>query len=721
MARGKHRQDTWKFKPRCIAPANQPAEPERYDFILSKKRLERIGFHPAVTSKTPEQIQLCYQQLVLGRPVRPPEAEYRLKQISKSRHLTTALLVFQGDMDHACRQQQGGQSQPIHQLSRLLDLPDIGGQICEAIFAAGSKVVNDAAITSKSSWESIFNSSRIWDFYAHDFCIYGPARIFVAVVPEYLVQELNKYGRPKKSVPPWAATAKLQEAEVDETILAMRQSLQQDPFFRMELGELTDEITRLTAKIKKSAFVKNSNQFNRTRANPVFHSGSWYDLLSLKEMLERIWAQRFVIKVLYLCKIPLLDRRIVAIILRSCPNIQMVGIYDCPLIHFGDVICLLDLIHQVNADRRKQKLPLLTSFDFFPRYHSGMPFQHECAETYGLTWGPHNLELVQRGFFAILLKAFMKAKRMRLDLFDKGKAWRDFLSRVPNYSLAVPVFLDALYRQVDWQAQKKEMRSQKIENEIIFDLLKPVRLGLDHNNAYREEYRGSPCEIAFWFCASCGYEMLSQFFCREYHGARPTSRFCAGCDLQSVLDREEDHLKQAKLAVLQTLFPDWRPRDFNPDAPLAVASTGIIKLKSVATEPPLESVAERERGLEFDDSMLVRDYKSHDDSLQGLPSLQQVVGESWWPLWTLAIGAAKAKDMYARVVHAMRLQCTRVQDDGTHVVLTRRSDGALPDHVEECQPSRLRCPRPETYVTLESRSLESAVAFDRDLKQAGVI
>ncbi|PHH66981.1 hypothetical protein CDD81_4376 [Ophiocordyceps australis] len=744
MAKGKFRQDFWKFKPRHIAPADpteqialevqtatcrmvdsgisQDPELERYDFILSKKRLERVGFHPAVTSKTAEQIQCYYQQLTLRRPLRPSEAEYRLMQISNSRALTMALLVFRHNRSNTRRRQKGCKSGSVNQLSRLLDLPDIGGQICEAIFAAGSKAVNNVAITSTSSWISVFNSSRIWDYYAHDFCTYGPARIFVAVAPEYLVQELNNDKRLNQSVSSWAENVKLQEAEIGQTIIAMNQALKQDAFFRMEMGELTDEIMRLTAKIKQAAFVEASNQFNQTQASLVFHSGSWYDLLSLRKMLDKIWSQRSVLRVLYLCKIPLLDRRIVAIILRACPNIQMVGIYDCPLIHFGDVICLLDLIHQVNSKRRKQKFPLITSFDFFPRYHCGMPFQHECAETYGLTWAPHALEPIQRGFFAILLKAFMKAKRMKLDLFDKGKSWRDFLSRVPNYSLAVPAFLDALYRQVDWQAQRREKRSERVKNQILFDLLKPVRLGLDENIVYETQFHGKQqCEIAFWFCASCGYEMLSQFFSQDYQGARPTSRFCAGCDLQSVLDREEDHLKQAKLAVLRTLFPDWQPRDFNVDAPLAPAATGIIKLKSIATKPPLSSVAERNWGLKMDDSMLVRDYKSHNDSLQRIPSLQELVGSDSLPLWTLAIGAAKAKDIYARVVYAMRIQCTRVQDDGTHVVLTRRADGALPDHAEECQPSRFRCPKPENYVTLESRSLESAAGFDKFLKKVGFI
>lgn len=43
-------------------------------------------------------------------------------------------------------------------------------------------------------------------------------------------------------------------------------------------------------------------------------------------------------------KTPFLDRRVLAAVLRACPNLTMLGVYDCPLIHFGDVICILDMI-----------------------------------------------------------------------------------------------------------------------------------------------------------------------------------------------------------------------------------------------------------------------------------------------------------------------------------------------------------------------------------------
>lgn len=86
-----------------------------------------------------------------------------------------------------------------------------------------------------------------------------------------------------------------------------------------------------------------------------------------------IFEQRNSIRVLHFEKIELLDRRLLAVILRGCPKVTMLGIYNCPLINFGDVICLLDLIGQVNKARDAEGHPRVKAFDFFPSMNPECP------------------------------------------------------------------------------------------------------------------------------------------------------------------------------------------------------------------------------------------------------------------------------------------------------------------------------------------------------------
>ena len=274
----------------------------------------------------------------------------------------------------------------------------------------------------------------------------------------------------------------------------------------------------------------------------------------------------------------------IAVILRACPNVRMIGIYDCPLIHFGDVLCLIDLIHEVNCQRRRTGLPEITALDFYPKYNHGTPFSSANSATYGLTWGPHKLDVVQRGFFDIILKAFMKARTMKLGLlFDKGKAFCDYLHQVPSFPLAVPMFLDALHRYM-------EVRDERSKKKVIYDLLKPVRLGLErHMDHDWPHWYTAIMGKNLVFCSSCGYETLEEFYSASARDMQPCVRVCAGCTLQRWLDDEDDHLKEYKKQILDTLYPNWSGSKFNKDAPMPQMANGIIKLRSTISVRPFEN------------------------------------------------------------------------------------------------------------------------------------
>lgn len=527
----------------------------------------------------------------------------------------------------------------------------------------------------------------------------------------------------------WFSEAMKIETEIYVSIGTLHRRLNKQRRSQPSLAPVTEELVAYTRHLGDSKSIHGSNQFRASPSSQVFDPSAYFTVTRLRLMskfqpfpsrptteantnaVQKILEQRAGIKVLYFQKTPHLDRRILAIILRACPHVEMIGIYDCPLIHFGDVLCLLDLIHEINSKRKEDNLPVIKALDFFPRYHEGMPYEHPWAETYGLTWGPQKLDIVQRGFFCIVLKAFMKAKAMKLDLlFSKGNAFCDFLFKVPNYSLAVPSFLDAMFRLVDLQLKKKR-GTQNEHKQLVYDLLKPVRIDLEKNISHDWPHWYTKIMGKYLvFCSSCGYEMLEEFFTAASRNSQPHTRVCAGCLLQLKLDDEGDHLKKKKAATLTTLFPEWDGRSFNHDAPLAAAARGIISLKPTVSEcraPPALIV--NNHGDVFQppfEQPLVRNNKIHFDSLQNLPSLADLVGNSKAvKLWRTVYHQSNNLDMYSRLVRRLREENRDVGGDGRPFERTR-FDGGMPDHVEERQPPRML----QEYKL--SRSFSNVVALE---------
>lgn len=248
-------------------------------------------------------------------------------------------------------------------------------------------------------------------------------------------------------------------------------------------------------------------------------------------------------QVLYLCEIPLLDRSLLAVILKGLPKVTMVGIYDCPLIGFSDLLSILDIVHTVNNDRVTAGLPKIDSLDLRPYFETGQAADwhdknelHGAAE-YGISWAPINLKTWQRGFYGIILRAVIKSESMGLKLlFDKHCALLEFLFRVPNVPLGVPTFLDGLYRWLDLSkthdSENKEMK------KAMFDMLKPVCVTID--SRWDDENSSSK-----WYqlvmgqekykCAICGFSTLAEFF---YMAG---CRMCSVCELERELSMQKHH------------------------------------------------------------------------------------------------------------------------------------------------------------------------------------
>ncbi|KAG6008766.1 hypothetical protein E4U21_003964 [Claviceps maximensis] len=703
-------------------PVKAEATQEKYDMVASQRALIRNGFHAAVTTRKPEEIEREWLARYIHIIEKPLKSEFRNQ--APFRYLTTAALLFRYETKHAASNKGAHNTCGANSLAKLLNAVDVGGEVANAIFAQGLGAVMNAAVTSSASWLAMSNSVKIWDMNSSDFRANGKSGVLLAVTPECTVGEmkqahdLDPYGlHAPNFLSGWCAEAMKLEKEIYLSIYLVhglvkgktgrrekRKQGKQPVKGILPVDLLAKEIVHAIRSIQDVTTIWGASQFVSGPHCRLFDPPAIFSVSRLKGLLTQILEQRNSFKVLYLQKIPYLDRRVVAVILRACPNVRMVGIYECPLIHFGDVLCLIDLIYEVNYDRRKKRWPEITGFDFYPHYNKGTPFATDTTATYGLTWGPLSLDVAQRGFFNIIMKAFMKAKRMKLGLlFDHDKAFCKYLNQIPNYPLAVPTFLDAMYRYM-------EVKDDKARKKVLYDLLKPVRLGLErHMDQDWPNYYSKVMGKHMVFCSSCGYETLQEFFtffARQV--PHPHRRRCAGCTLQRWLDGEDDHLKAQKKQILDTLFPDWNGSEFNADAPLPPSVRNIMKLHStVSVRPEVKRILVDNEGEMYCPQIMeafVRDNKCHLDSLQNLPSLSALLkGPGSVERWGNVYNKCNNLDMYSRSTRKVQQDSTR--DDGDKGVLGARLDGGMPDHIEELQPCKL------ARDGIPSRDFQAAASF----------
>ncbi|RSL88800.1 hypothetical protein CEP51_001542 [Fusarium floridanum] len=363
--------------------------------------------------------------------------------------------------------------------------------------------------------------------------------------------------------------------------------------------------------------------------------------------LVGIYNRRRTLRVLHFHATPLLDRRLVAIIARSCPNLQMLGIYDCPNLHIGDTICLLDLIHEINSTRAPGQ-PRIEAFDFYPRYNAGPILDgtkpEEDASTYGVSWKSVRIDAQQRGVFAILLQVVLKAKRMGLRLLlDKDSAFMTYLLRLPFPPLQILGFLDGLYRYLD--LMKARSANKDAVKQALYDVLRPVRSGLESLDKDWPSYYLHEMDKTMMFCSSCGYEYLQDFFAQSAQSAQAHTRICSACTLRLWLDEESDNDKGDANVIWEPYFKNWQRSEFNQDAPIHQHGQSIINLRSTETERPLPPAPQigpngEPVGPRYVEP-LMRDNKVHKDSLQNLPDFVELFQEE---IYRVAMHRARVLD-----------------------------------------------------------------------------
>ncbi|KAF9769747.1 hypothetical protein IL306_012801 [Fusarium sp. DS 682] len=636
----------------------------------SRERLEWEGYHPLVTSMTKAEVEASYEEKLRKGVEKPTELEYYYgikEQGFQGRYTSEMNLLI-----NAPKSPSVSNSETPVLIKEVFDGTHPHGlQIAQHLASLGIKQLEKFALTRPQEWNTLSKGMAIWDFTTNKFHGEPSGHVFLCLFPKISQEAFDES--------PAHASSREEETTARENVITQIKLIfhtckpTEEPGWHLKeklkmraegpsaevLHILTSGTKPPMVVIRMARSIRNISQLRYLMKKHVdqpkkldYHISKQIALKNMFSLLTNIFNRRNNIHVLHFQKTPLLDRRLVACILRACPFITTLGIYQCPLFHLGDVICLLDLIHEVNLDRGKRNLPLVEALDFYPVYHAGVPYyvvpdeqlsqaQMKCGMEpegreylgYGITWTFMPNEVLQRGIFAILLKAVLKARKMGIRLLmDKDAALMKYLSDLPMLPGLIFEFLDGLYRYLDLKAAKS--KDTTAIKRTKYDMIKAVRAGLEKPE-YNSTFDPSdfvPRKVHSFFCQSCGYKMLDIFFSNGQTRLPAHRRTCSGCDLQACLDKQSDHLKQQEQDLMGLfLEKDWDPKGFNVDAPVHGHGQDLLSLHTRKTtrDPPPSMVVTPDGDFYQPpyEMQLVREHKQNNDCLQGLPSLQALLLE----------------------------------------------------------------------------------------------
>ena len=110
-------------------------------------------------------------------------------------------------------------------------------------------------------------------------------------------------------------------------------------------------------------------------------------------------------------------------------NLRVLGIYQCPLIHVGDTMKLLDII-QTDKPKGKENQILL---DFWPNYHVGPvhePGNPRTVGSYGVTWDNWNAD-TRLALWCLISRIIPQARKQDVDFESPQSMFRQWLEKSP--------------------------------------------------------------------------------------------------------------------------------------------------------------------------------------------------------------------------------------------------------------------------------------------------
>lgn len=308
---------------------------------------------------------------------------------------------------------------------------------------------------------------------------------------------------------------------------------------------------------------------------------------------------------LQLHRVQFLDHNAVRCIIASLKNLKLIGIYQCQLLHLGNM-------HQLLAAVKTCLLPTtsddfsIVDLDFFPAYHEG-PNSIVRHGSYGAVWNHPDCDMATAIWQLVLFYWYPAAKKLGIDILKWGCAFRSFLEKLPMPDWANVRICEAVKsfeytgqeraKELDMTAYNKaEGRWERFIDDVTAALrgdgVEPTIVPGSHITKLVGNYQPSRHRKYGWWretvnCEICTLDVPA-VFCPFGEGR------CWGCLATDCLNGDWDHFKTSKAEAAATWFRRCRNLD-DVTAP-GSADEGYLLVQKIDTFRQLEKENQHHTG-----------------------------------------------------------------------------------------------------------------------------
>ncbi|KAF3057417.1 hypothetical protein GL218_06297 [Daldinia childiae] len=282
------------------------------------------------------------------------------------------------------------------------------------------------------------------------------------------------------------------------------------------------------------------------------------------------------IKILHLHSVPNFDIPLLKKCLERMPNLEILGVYNCVLLHFGEIIPFLKAII---AHNKKPGSKFVRS-DFSPVYYPGLPVGSEGRTgEYGVIPSDQGLIDTRRAIVAVLRKVVSLALKNNIDWFTPGTAMRQYLERIPFALGSLRYILEACYNiyyhenglyypyykemlALNLPIDNNEPRHEAMRCTVYNDLI----LAVEGKPMQRDRLVALITSEGFSkliVCAFCATPLPAYFYTQESINRHPSQVQCCGCQLGTQLEHHVDNFFQERKGVMHLLFDDEQITDIS--------------------------------------------------------------------------------------------------------------------------------------------------------------
>lgn len=263
-------------------------------------------------------------------------------------------------------------------------------------------------------------------------------------------------------------------------------------------------------------------------------------------------------------RIQFLDLNAVGCILKSLRNLKLIGIYQCQLLHLGNMAELLDVVKA--RGQRTGGDSSYVDLDFFPMYHEG-PNSIIRHGSYGAVWNHPTCDMATGIWQLVLYELYPKARYLDIDILSWGRAFRHFLEKLPMPSWTNVRIYEAI-KSIEYRGKenpgelvmtaynKSEGKWERFADDVTAalrgDNVEPAVVPGHQLNKVVAGYQPERHRKYGWWrdtkrCATCGINVLA-VFCPF------GDNHCWGCQAKEYLTGQYDHYLSFKSLAAATWF-----------------------------------------------------------------------------------------------------------------------------------------------------------------------